>query len=226
MKSAIYLILLAGVTGCAPDQDFQPSIEIDGSMNDWSAHTLLWDETGDAGLKPWPLDDSIDIKEMYYANDTDFLYIFMSCDVGSNFNKNPNSSGILAYIYIDSDNDTTTGATEIDDSGSNHVVGADIKIWIPIMVSGSIEGIQKGFDYRLSVFDKASQTFEMDSKFIVREESTLDSNSLISFSDVGVELAIPLKDIEKSIGDNFTFTMLEWAHMEEEHTNQKILTLK
>jgi hypothetical protein len=82
----------------APDTKvtFKSTIVIDGSFDDWATVPL-------ANEDPQDTTESTDYKDVYIASDADYLYLRVTL-------HSPSDLGIFYNnIYIDADNDTTTG---------------------------------------------------------------------------------------------------------------------
>ena len=204
----------------------QGGLGIDGSFEARKGYKEGWKETGGVGFGG--AGEDIDIKEFYYRNDKDFIYLFFKCrpTVQERYDK-LHRSGIFAYLYIDSDSDRSTGASQTDDSGNSAMLGTDIQIWMPLGVftsSNSAYGDRKGcsISYAIKLWDPVKKDFAIE----IRQEDSKDEGSLIAHGKDGVEVAIPLADLKKTKGDKFDFVCVEWANNRPEFANRISIKLE
>ena len=86
--------------------------KLDGNFEDWADIEPLWDEGGAEGQGAW--ETNIDIKQVYFKNDAQYLYVFMKCSPTIvERAKIEKSGGIVGDLYFDTDNDPATGGTYI-----------------------------------------------------------------------------------------------------------------
>jgi len=192
--------------------------KMDGSFDEWVDYKIGWKETGAEGVRQ---PEDVDIKEFFYHNDDTYLYLFFKCrpTIQERYSKGA-GSGIFSYLYVDSDSDKSTGASKNDDAGNAAMLGADIRIWVPIGVystSKAEEGTQKGcsVSYEMKRWNSATRDFTLD----VRQEDS-HRGSLIGHGKDGVEMAFLLSDLKKRKGDQFDFICLEWANNKPEFANR------
>jgi hypothetical protein len=184
-------------------------IKVDGSFEEWKDIKSGWKETGEEGVR-YPED--VDIKEFFYTNDDSYLYLFFKCKptLQSRYEKG-GGSGIFAYLYLDSDSNKRTGASVKDESGNSAMLGADIRIWVPIGVTSISSGGRTkeacSVHYEIKRWNAAVKDFTG----VVRKEDSVHGN-LIKHGKDGVEMALLLSDLKKRKGDQFDFICVEWAN--------------
>ena len=220
-------LLLACAAGCGKAPEEAKAVpapvlkySIDGSFDDWQEFKTAWTETGKEGFGTFGGD--IDIKQFHYCNDDQYLYLFLECNpTVQELFEETGAGGIVAYLYLDSDSDESTGATKPDLSGNSAMLGSDIQIWIPIGVYvqySATEEVETGcyVSYTLQRWSPQSEGFDTE----VREESSRSMNSLIMHGKDGIEIAIPLSDLGKAKGDKCDLICVEWAHNDPENANR------
>ena len=162
------------------------SISVDGLASDWQGVRPVWEEGGAPGAGDFP--DSIDIQQVYFSNDETFLHIFLriSPTIQKRFDDSANS-GELCDIFIDTDNDSTTGCKDVDGFEYGKINGYEFKLWVPVGVRASNEETQPLVSYDLKPADANGQfTFES-----VAASKSLEPDALIQHGDEGVEMSIP-----------------------------------
>jgi len=97
------------------NNDFEP-IAIDGNFQDWDKVPLLYRDTNDVPVSAGP--DWLDIK---MDHDEAFLYFYMSSSHVYNLNGSPDFEYSRQLIFIDVDNDSSTGFP-INGIGSDVVI--------------------------------------------------------------------------------------------------------
>ena len=227
------LAVFACIYGCRgnseqPDRANLPNpmYTIDGLFDDWQKYRTGWEETGKEGRGDWG--DDIDIKQLYYSNDDNYLYMFFRCKPSiEQRHAETKASGRFANLYIDSDSDKTTGVAETDSRGNVATQGADIEISIPIGTYVGFEvpagAVECGFvTYSVRKWNPSSRSFDIE----IREEMSMAPGSLIAHGSDGVEIALPLSDLNKARGEKFSFVCLETAHPEPEHANRIVIEIE
>jgi hypothetical protein len=205
--------------------DSSRQFKIDGSIDDWTGYTLAWPETGSTGRGN--AGDGIDVKEFYYCNDDTYLYLFLRCNptLQERYEK-IGASGMLAWLYIDSDSNPATGASQKDESGNSAMLGTDIRISVPIGIYTKMDPGQviKGCNvlYRIENWDGNSKDFSA-SAF---NQDSKESGSLIAHGKDGVEIALPLSVLRKRKGDRFDLICVEAANDRPEFANRTTIKLK
>jgi hypothetical protein len=225
-KTLIITVIAFALTSCERQPPeiaaYHPTkYMIDGESSDWSSDKIFINEVG-------ALSDStsrVDLKQLYLDYDDSFLYLFIKCDPGlvTHFKKHP-VSGILAYLYLDYDQDITTGADRIDHSGNEAILGTETRIWIPLGTAISLTSNETAFTVSFEVSQWNPHTGEFDSHF--RADSKFSNCELVSYTDDGVEMAIPLESLNLSTGNSFDLICCEWANNTPEHTDRREVILK
>lgn len=169
--------------------------------------------------------NEVDIKKLYIDQDENFLYLFMTCspDLNVRFEKDK-MSGILAYLYIDSDNNNKTGSKIGPNPKNSSVVGAETRIWIPL--GSAITYPEKKTHYTVSYFVSHWNTNEDDFGQDIADSSSHHKSSLIKYTSEGIEMAIALSDLKLSSEQEFTLICAEWANNKSEFINRKKIDLK
>lgn len=192
---------------------------IDGSNADWDKSKLISLNIG--GTKKPTFNSDVDIQHFYMDIDRHYLYIYFS--VAPNLVKRYSqmkSSGIIAYLYIDSDNNKTTGVNKKDSSGNKAMIGSETLIWVPLsgaskLKPGSKEKIVSCF---ISHWDKTNRSF--DEK--VTSDKYSNISKFIKYSEKGVEIALERKDLNIKDDNDFKFTVIEWANNSPEQASSII----
>ncbi|MBI3849020.1 MAG: hypothetical protein HY298_01835 [Verrucomicrobia bacterium] len=218
--------------GCAPSvgptYSITPKYKIDGDFLDWKTFETSWTETGLdwSKINVDPPFDGFDLKELHYDNDGAYLYLFVKCkpSVQERYDKR-HSAGSLGSIYIDSDSDTNTGATGRDASGMATVPGADIEIPLLVGIYMSTGGCRKDqsgcyVSYEVKLWDSAKNSFSSGT----HEASSRSEVPLIAHGTDGVELAIPLADLNKARGDSFD--LICWETGPRDYASKVTVRLK
>ena len=209
------LVLFLSACGTEKNQGQSPSAhmgkyQINGISDDWNDDTLVTKELGGKGRGTFGKD--IDIKSVHVDTNKEYLYVFLTCEPTiEEYAKTDAFSGILAYLYVDKDRDSKTGASVTDSSGNDGMHGAEFQIWVPITSWAKLEG-GKAFSgisvsYSLNSWDSKTNDFDRQ----IREEDATDDGALIAEGRDGVELAVPLNELGLASGENFEFLALEWA---------------
>ena len=106
MKNCLLLLIVCCVSCSMLAQ--VPRILIDDDLNDWQSHPFAHsDPTGDGGIS------NIDFRLLWVSHDEDFLFLRFETGVEILFQQDNNIG-----IYIDTDNDASTGLN-INDIGAN-----------------------------------------------------------------------------------------------------------
>lgn len=210
--------------GCSDFSSGPGAVTVDGLFSASKGYNLGWKETG--GESPSYRGD-IDIKEFFFKSTNGVLCLFFKCSpsVQERYDK-LGTSGVFAYLYSDSDSDTKTGATEVDESGNNGMLGTDTQIRVSIGVfaaSGSSRGNQSGcsVSYEIRQWSLATKSFSIELR---REDST--RGNWIAHGQDGVEIAIRLADLQRREIEQLDFLCLEWAHNKPEFANRLKLPLQ
>jgi len=182
------------------------SISVDGKASDWQNVQPVWEEGGAAGAGDFP--DSIDVQQVYFCNDEAFLHVFLrvSPTIQTHFDDTA-VGGELCDIFLDTDDDSATGCKDVDGFGYGKINGYDFKLWVPVGVSSSSDGIQPLVSYDLRRPDASGQ-FMHES---VAASRSLEPDALIQHDTEGVEMSIPLKSLDVKAGSTIRLLFKESA---------------
>jgi hypothetical protein len=161
--------------------------KLDGKAEDWAGIEPFWTEGGTAGL-PFNDDSFIDIKQVYFKNDAQHLYVFMriSPTIEERFRKH-HMGGYIGYLFFDTDSDPQTGKNPVEGFEPEYYRGNEIMVDIPV-----------------GVLTDSGQSFPTVSYEIYNHEDgfrgvkhadlqdSLDEGSLIAHGPDGVEFALKL----------------------------------
>ena len=109
-------------------QSIPLSITLDGIATDWSGVLPLLEEVGIAGASKSP--GSIDIQNVYFANDAEDLYVFIRCvpRLPDRVNRPVAPPKRFLQIFIDTDNDPRTGCRRQLLFSHNAIDGYDVMV--------------------------------------------------------------------------------------------------
>ncbi|MFZ2052701.1 MAG: hypothetical protein WAU81_00765 [Candidatus Aminicenantales bacterium] len=161
--------------------------KLDGKAEDWAGIEPLWAEGGAAGL-PFNDDSFIDIKQVYFKNDAQYLYVFMriSPTIEERFRKH-RAGGYIGYLFFDTDNNPQTGKVPVEGFEPEYYKGNEIMVDIPVGVltdSGqSFPTVSYGIYNHEDGFREVKHADSQDS---------LGEGSLIAHGPDGVEFALKL----------------------------------
>ena len=160
--------------------------KLDGIFEDWGEIEPLWEEGGAEGQGAW--ETNIDIKQVYFKNDNQYLYVFMKCSPTiEERSKIEKSSGIVGDLYFDTDNDPSTGGTYILMWDAEKYKGYEVRAWIPIGIETWSGETTVYVGYELYMAEGGSfsglEAYEQDSH---------KKGSLIAHGPDGIEMALPL----------------------------------
>ncbi len=160
--------------------------KLDGNFEDWGEIEPLWDEGGAEGRGT--RETNIDIKQVYFKNDDQYLYVFMKCSptLEERF-KVDDSGGIVGDLYLDTDNDPLTGGTYILMWDSEKYKGYEVRVWIPLGYE-TWSG-EKTMYVGYELYMAEAETFSGLGTF---SQNTTKKGSLIAHGPDGIEMAFPL----------------------------------
>jgi hypothetical protein len=194
--------------------------KLDGNFEDWSGIESLWDEGGAEGHGA--RETNIDIKQVYFKNDDQYLYVFMkiSPTLVERF-QTEESSGIVGDLYFDTDNDPSTGGTYILLWDTEKYKGYEVRVYIPLGYETWSGETTKYVGYELYMAEGGSfpglETYEQDSH---------KKGSLISHGPDGIEMALPLDKLGIQIPSTVRVLLAEFCNNgEEEGYDVATLTL-
>ena len=161
---------------------------LDGKADDWAGIEPLWEEGGTAGL-PFYDDSFIDIKQVYFKNDPQYLYVFMRIypTVEERFRKH-RVGGYIGYLFLDTDNNPQTGKKPVEGFEPEYYRGNEIMVDIPIGVLTDSDQSSPTVSYGIYNHEDGFRGV----KYADRQNS-LDEGSLIAHGPDGVEFALKLR---------------------------------
>ena len=184
--------------------------KLDGAFEDWDGIEPLWAEGGVEGQGAW--ETNIDIKQVYFKNDDQFLYVFMKCsptvDERSQMEK---SSGIVGDLYFDTDNDPFTGGTYILSWDTEKYKGYEVRVWIPLGIETWSGETTSYVGYEFYMTDG-----EGFSGLETYEQTSHKKGSLIAHGPDGIEMALPLDKLGLQIPATVRILLAEFCHSSEE----------
>jgi hypothetical protein len=184
--------------------------KLDGDFEDWSEIEPLWDEGGAEGRGA--LETNIDIKQVYFKNDDQYLYVFMkiSPTLVERF-QTEESSGIVGDLYFDTDNDPSTGGTYILMWDSEKYKGYEVRVWIPLGHQTWSGETTKYVGYELYMADGKS----FSGLGAYRQDTTREG-SLIAHGPDGIEMALPLDKLGIQVPATVRVLLAEFCNDGEE----------
>ncbi len=139
--------------------------------------------------------------------------------------KTHQASGILAYLYLDHDQNKDTGADIIDHSGNKAMLGTETRIVLPLGVAVNLTSQKTSCSVSYDISNWNPDTGKFDPESFSADSDFLRPE-LISYTDEGIEMAIPLKSLSLSLGDKFNLICCEWANNTPGNTNHKEIILQ
>ncbi len=205
-------------------------IKLDGSADDWADKTPLIQEAGAPGRGDF---NEIDVKEVYFANDQNYLYVFLRCSpsVQERFAEKQRS-GTLCNLYFDVDNDLTTGCRNAVGFDYGKISGYEAKLLIYLGVQMKVNLWTR---QAKMTFYVAYDAFGLDSNDGFSSESAVggrlweiyDEHWPIKDGPDGVELAVPLTDLGLKPDQVVRLLLAESAHIfDKEGYTSAVLKLR
>ncbi len=178
----------------------------DGKADDWASIPPVVEEAGASGVD---LDHEVDIKQVYFANDEQYLYVFLTTEpsIEERWQKTDSSSGFVE-IYFDTDMDSSTGCHGVMGFDYGSIDGYERRIWMPIGVMAGPDGSTPMFGADLGAPGENGQ-FSFNT---IHTESTADPDDLIGFGSDGVEFAVPMDGLGVSTGQRVRVLIKEDAN--------------
>ena len=104
------------------------------------------------------------------------------------------------------------------------MLGTETKIWLPLgsTISYPSEKISYTVSYDISKWNPGKGDFDTPS---LSADSNMEPE-LISYTDEGVEIAIPIKSLNLSFGNKFDFVCCEWANNTPDKANREEIMLQ
>ena len=207
------------------DAGAKPKYTLDGVADDWQGVRPLFEEAGRPGQGRFP--GAIDIKQVYFDNDGDHLYVFLRCDptVGKRF-KEHEIPAILGQLYFDTDGNAQTGSGNVTPWASHKIAGFEVQALMPLGVRFDRRGTRPVAMYKLIRVDERGK-FDFERAIPGGKQSSHEEGALIAHGSDGVELAIPLKLLRIPTDRDVRVLLVESAHVfEEEGYSVKTYTPK
>ena len=183
--------------------------KLDGKADDWAGIAPFWAEGGAPG-QDLPDESVIDIRQVYFKNDTQYLYGFMgiSPTIEDRFRKFQ-SGGIIGNLFLDTDNSPKTGSNAAEGRESDLYKGYEIRVWIPI---GVVTGSGKSFPtVSYEIYTHEGGFYGIN---IADRQNTMDEGSLIAFGPDGIEFALKLEAMKLTIPATFRIMLAEHSHFD------------
>lgn len=185
---------------------------LDGSIKDWNGIEPLWNEGGAEGRGV--SEHNVDIKQVYFKNDDQYLYVFMRCTptIAERYKITPYSD-IMGDLYFDIDNDPATGSGKLfalDELKGEEYKGYEVRVWIPIGVMSSSKGKTPCVAYEIRSLDNAE--FSHMSDFT---QNSFSSRALIAHGKDGIEFALPLDKLGLQSPKTIRVLLREQSHFSQ-----------
>ena len=215
IRIIIFIVVFAFVFNCSQEssasgilQVKKGEIKINGSGDTWAGRGEILKEVGlpgDGGM------GGFDIKSLQMAYDEENLYFLIHMDKGiDEYFAAKEAGGTIGSIYLDTDNDTTTGCVDKDMYGFPNLNGYDVHIWIPVGVSYSDNSSKPLVSYGVYPPREKRDEFEISKK--IAEAGSLENPDIIQHKGKAIEFAIPLKALNIKTGTNVKGVISEYAN--------------
>jgi hypothetical protein len=184
--------------------------KLDGKADDWAGIEPFWAEGGAPGQGLG--DSSIDIKSVYFRNDSQYLYVFLRINptIEDRFKKSP-TGDIIGNLFLDTDNNPRTGSNAAEGRESDLYKGYEIRVWIPVGVMSAPEKSSPTVGYEIYTHEGGFYGIN-----VVDRQNSLDEGSLIAHGPDGVELAVKLEAIKLTLPTTFRVMLAEHCHFDED----------
>lgn len=154
----------------------------------------------------------IDLKQLYLDNDAERLYLYTPTEpsIAERYAEQQATGGLLE-LYIDTDNDPTTGCVDYDVFGYEPVSGYDRKVVLEVGVSSTMKyGDSEATNSYFLVLrvEKSDGAKRWDKTFGGMFD---DSKAYVADSDTGVEMVLPLEELDLTPGDTVRMLLQEKA---------------
>jgi hypothetical protein len=180
--------------------------KLDGKADDWAGTAPFWEEAVPAGAGLG--ESGIDIKQVYFKNDTQYLYGFMriSPTIEERFKISPTGS-IIGDLFLDTDNNPQTGSNAAEGYESDLYKGYEVRIHIPVGVLNSSDG-QSVPLVGYEVYTHEGGFYGIN--YAARQDST-DEGALIAHGPDGVEFALSLEAMKLVVPATFRAMLSQHA---------------
>jgi len=185
--------------------------KLDGKADDWAGIAPFWEEGGAAGsgLSEY----NIDIKQVYFKNDGQYLYVFMkiSPTIEERFKIHP-FGDIIGNLYFDTDSNPQTGSNAAENMESEAYRGYEIRVWIPVGVVSTSSGQSfPTVSYEIYTHEGSFHGINRADR-----QNSGDQGSLIAYGPDGVEFALRLEAMKLGAPAAFRVMLDEHSNFGEE----------
>ena len=172
--------------------------KLDGKADDWAGIAPFWEEVGPAGSGLG--EHSIDIKQVYFKNDAQYLYVFIkiSPTIEERFKVHP-FGDIIGNLFLDTDNSPQTGSNAAEGMESDAYKGYEIRVWIPVGVLTSSSG-ESSPTVSYEIYTHEGGFYGINRADL---QNTMDEGSLIAHGPDGVEFALKLEVMKIAVPASF-----------------------
>lgn len=187
---------------------------LDGKADDWAGIEPFWADGGAPG--PGPFEFSIDIKQVYFKNDAQYLYVFMriSPTIEERFKVSP-SGGIIGDLFLDTDNNPQTGANSAEGRESDLYKGYEVRAYLPVGVISSSDTSDPYVGYE--IYNHEGGFYGMN--VVVRQDTMMGDGVLIAHGPDGVEFALSLEAMKLVAPSTFRVMLSEQCRSGGEEGN-------
>jgi hypothetical protein len=176
---------------------------LDGKAEDWAGIEPFWTEGGAPG--PGPFESSINIQQVYFKNDAQYLYAFMriSPTIEERFKKSP-SGDIIGDLFLDTDNNSQTGSNAAEGYESDLYKGYEVRVYLPVGIMSSSD---RSFPYvGYEIYTHEGGFYGIN---VVARQDTTNEGSLIAHGPDGVEFALSLEAMKLAVPATFRVLLSE-----------------
>lgn len=185
-------------------------VTLDGKIQDWAGTEPLWNEGGMAGRGAF--ESNIDIQQVYFKNDSQYLYAFMriSPTIEDRFKKSP-TGGIIGDLFLDLDNNPNTGSNAFEGREEEKYKGYEARVHLPVGVITS-EGKSSPF-LGYEVYRHEGGFYGINT---VDRQDTMSEGALISHGPDGIEFAVRLDILKLALPTTIRVMLAEQSHFGKE----------
>lgn len=186
-------------------------ITIDGKADDWTHIRPLISEAGSVGRGR---SNGIDIKQVYFASDRDYLYAFLRCSptIRQRFAEDQTTDQ-FCELFLDTDGNPATGCKGVEAFNYGDISGYETKVWIMLLVHFDTRTRRTSPNVGYVLYrPDAKGKFSFEKPVPDSRRSSGDPHALIEHGFDGVELAIPLKALVLEPGATARLLLVEVAN--------------
>jgi hypothetical protein len=185
-------------------------VTLDGKIQDWGSIEPLWNEGGMAGRGAF--ESNIDIQQVYFKNDSQYLYVFMriSPTIEDRFKKSP-TGDIIGDLFLDLDNNPSTGSNAIEGREEEKYKGYEARVHLPV---GVITSGGKSSPYVVyEVYTHEGGFYGINT---ADRQDTMSEGALISHGPDGIEFAVRLDILKLALPATIRVMLAEHSHFSKE----------